>query len=109
MVEKEEYLIFHMSMIASVMYVQQGARLWKDTRKIVKNKREGLSGDPDFGKFMKWWRFKQIKLFIPIFMENTTMRDDGVDWWQFKDHVIKHNESKKKKYVHRMYLFFLRA
>ena len=40
-------------MIASLMYVQQGAMLWKDARKNVKNKREGLSSDPDFGKFMK--------------------------------------------------------
>jgi len=79
LVEKEEYLIFHALMIASIIYVQQGAMLWKDICKSVKNQREGLSGDPDFGKFMKWWRFKQIKFFISIVMENTTMRDDGVD------------------------------
>ena len=58
LVEKEEYLIFHALTIASIMYVQQGAMLWKDSRKNIKNKREGLSGDPNFGKFMKWWRFK---------------------------------------------------
>ena len=46
---------------------------------------------------MKWWQFKQIKYFVPIVMKDTTMRDDGVDWWKFKDHVIKHNETKKQK------------
>ena len=97
LVEKEEYLIFHALMIASVMYVQQGAMLWKDARKNAKNNREGLSGDPDFGKFMKWWRFKQIKFFIPIVMEDTTMRDDDVDWWQFKNHIINHNDNKRRK------------
>ena len=109
LVKKEEYLVFHALMIDSVIYVQQGAMLWKDARKIIKNKRGGLSGDPDFGKFMKWQRFKQIKLFIPIVVEDITMRDDCVDWWQFNDHVINHNESKKKKNMHHMYLFLMRA
>ena len=58
MVEKEEYYTFHVLLIASIMYVQQGAMLWKDARKNMKNRREGFTGDPDFGKYMKWWRFK---------------------------------------------------
>ena len=96
LVEKDEYYIFHALMIASIMYVQQGAMLWKDARKNMKKRREGFSGDIDFGKYMKWWRFKQIKYFVPIVMEDTTMRDEGVDWWHFKDHIIKHNENKKQ-------------
>ena len=30
-------------------------------------------------------------------MKDITIRDDGIDWLQFKDHVIKHNKGKKKK------------
>ena len=84
-------------MIASIMYVQQGSMLWKDGRKNLKKRRVGFSDEIDFGKYMKWWRFKQIKYFVPTVMEDSTMRDDGVDWWRFKDHIIKHNENKKQK------------
>ena len=97
LVRKDEYFIFHALMIASIMYVQQGAMLWKDARKNINKRREGFTDDIDFGKYMKWWRFKQIKYFVPIVMEDTKMRDDGVDWWRFKDHIIKHNDNKKEK------------
>ena len=30
-------------------------------------------------------------------MKDTLMRDGGDDWWQLKDHVVKHNKDKKKK------------
>ena len=55
LVKNDEYFIFHALMIASIMYVQQGAMLWKDARKNMKKRREGFSGDIDFGKYMKWW------------------------------------------------------
>ena len=96
-VNKDEYFIFHALMIASMMYVQQGSALWKEARKNLKKRRVGFSDEIDFGEYMKWWRFKQIKYFVPIVMEDTTMQADGVDWWRFKDHIIKHNENKKQK------------
>ena len=91
------------------MYVQQGTMLWNDARKNISKRREGFSDDIDFGKYMKWWHFKQIRYFVPIVMEDTKLRDDGDDWWRFKDHIIKHNENKKEKPAHRMYLFLTRV
>ena len=96
LVEKDEYFVFHALMIASIVRAQQGAMLWKDDRKNMKKRRKGFYGDIDFGKNVKWWRFKQIKYFVPIVMEDATMRDEDVDWWHFKDHIIKHNENKKQ-------------
>jgi len=103
LVTKDEYLIFHALMIGLVMYVQQGAQLWKDDCKNIKNKREGLLGDINFGKYTKWWRFKQVKYYFPVVMEDTKMRDGGVDWWKFKDHITKKIYTKSEKYVHHMY------
>ena len=56
LVTKDEYLSLHALMIGLIMYVQQGVvQLWKDAHKCIKNKREGLSGDIGFVKYMKWW------------------------------------------------------
>ena len=96
-IDKDEYFVFHALLIASIMYVQKGAMLWKDARKNLNKRREGFSNEIDFGKYMKWWRFRQIKYFVPKVMENATMRDDGVDWWHFKDHIVKYNENRKRK------------
>jgi len=42
-------------------------------------KRRGSSEVVDFSKWMKWWRFKQIKQFIPKVMCDYTMGDSKVD------------------------------
>jgi len=58
--------------------------------------REELFSDVDFGKYMKWWRFKQIKHYIPLVMEDTKMKEEDVDWWKFKNRILQHNASKIK-------------
>ena len=95
-VTRPEYIIFHALLIASAGHIHQGERLWKDTRGNRKKKRRGLLNDVDFGRYIKWWRFKQIKFFIPFVMEDTEMKNSDVDWWKFKKRVIEHNESKVK-------------
>ena len=83
-VTRAEYIIFHALLIASSGHIFQGEKLWKDNRGNGKKKRRGLSNDVDFGKYIKWWRFKQIKFFIPFVMEDTEMKNSDVDWWKFK-------------------------
>ena len=97
LVTRAEYMFFHALLIASSGHIHQGEKLWKDNRGNHKKKRRGLSNDVDFGKYLKWWRFKQIKFFIPFVMEDTDMKDNDVDWWKFKKRVIEHNESKVRK------------
>ena len=43
---------------------------------------------------------------IPIIVEDTTMRDNLVNWGQFEDHFIKHNKGKKEK-VHALYVLLV--
>jgi len=58
--------------------------------------REGLSFDVDFSKYMKWWRLKKFKNYIPLVMEDTEMKEEDVDWWKSKNMMLQHNTSKIK-------------
>ena len=50
----------------------------------------------DFGKYMKLWRFKEIKYFVPQIMEDEELKEKGDDWWKFKSFVTKTNENRKE-------------
>ena len=58
-----------------------------------KKQRKGLSDQVDFSKYMRLWRFKEIKRYVPIIMEDETMKDD--DWWKFKRRVEMFNKKRQ--------------
>ena len=68
-VSKSEFIIFHALLIGASLYSSQGFKLWCDPTYIdviIKNKKRRyrrFSEHVDFGKYMKLWRFKQIKFF----------------------------------------------
>ena len=61
-VNKNEYLCFFALFIAASQYLKQGTRLWKSGND---KKLEGFSETVDFSDYMKEWRFKQLRQFIP--------------------------------------------
>ena len=52
----------------------------------------------DFGKYMKLWRFKEIKHFVPQLMEDKDLKEEGDDWWKFKTFVNKIAENRKEHF-----------
>ena len=77
------------------MFTQMGSKLWQiDTVKKGKKKpKKSLAGKVDFGKYMKLWRFKELKLLLPRTMEDEAKKATD-DWWRvrkymdsFTDHV----------------------
>ena len=67
--------------------------MWKDPTNIhinckkKKSRHRRFSEQVDFGKYMKLWRFKQIKLFIPFIMVDENMKSEGDDWYKCKQRV----------------------
>ena len=51
----------------------------------------------DFGKWMKAWRFRQIKTLIPKIMESEVLKQSKDDWWKFKQRVSDFNKIQKEK------------
>ena len=94
-VTKGEFIIFNALMIGSSVFAQSGQNLWNTDEK--KNKvRTKLSTNANFGKYMKLWRFKELRAFIPKIMEDRTLKEKGDDWWQFKARMDLFNNSRKK-------------
>ena len=71
-------------MIAAPIFSKLGAQLWvNDNHKSRKKKRKSLAPDVDFGKYMKLWRFKELKLILPRAMEDETKKELD-DWWRVR-------------------------
>ena len=59
----------------------------------------------DYGKYMKAWRFKELKAYIPTVMEDDSKKDND-DWWRFKTRVEAWNDTRKKKLFSSFVLVF---
>ena len=54
-----------------------------------------MSSNADFGKYMKLWRFKELRSVVPKIMEDLTLKEQGDDWWQFKPRAQMFNNNWK--------------
>ena len=95
-VSKCEFFIFHALLIGASVLPQQGEKLWTEEDRKTKNKR-GMIIKVDFGKWMKAWRFRQIKTLIPKIMESEVLKQRKDDWWKFKQRVSDFNKIRKEK------------
>lgn len=93
-VTKAEFIIFHALLIGASVHSSQGVRLWREDMfgKSKKVKR-GLSEQVDFSKYMRLWRFKEIKRYIPLIMEDKNKKDND-DWWRFTSRVNMYNKNR---------------
>ena len=78
-------------MICSSVFAQSGQNLWNTNKK----KNLKVRSNADFGKYMKLWRFKELQAFIPKIMEDSSLKEKGDDWWQFKSQMDLFNNSRK--------------
>ena len=95
-VTKGEFIVFNALMIGSSVFAQSGQNLWNTNYMNNTKVRAKLSTNADFGQYMKLWRFKELRAFIPKIMEDHTLKEQGDDWWQFKLRMNIFNESRKK-------------
>ena len=68
----KEFKYVNALMIGASVRGKQGTELWSKTNGVLK-KRRTLSSGIDFGKYMKEWRFKEIKMFMPKVMEDLSL------------------------------------
>ena len=93
-VTKAEFIVFHALLIGASVHSSQGVRLWREDMfgKSKKTKR-GLSEQVDFSKYMRLWRFKEIKRYVPLIMEDVSRKHND-DWWRFKNRVSMYNKNR---------------
>ena len=71
----KEFKYFNVLMIGASVYGKQGTELWSKTNGVPKI-RQTLSLGIDFGKYMKEWRFKEIKQFVPIVVGDELIKEE---------------------------------
>ena len=87
-VSKKEFLTFHALFILASQVSRSGTQLWtKSTGSFINN--------VDFTPYMKEWRFKEMKVFLPHIMHAEEEKEFN-DWWRFSKKVHEYNESRKQ-------------
>ena len=100
-VTKKEFKIFHALLIGATLHSKKGTALWPKKNA----KRRSLAASVDYGEWMKEWRFKEIKQYIPAIMEDATMKEED-DWYRFKRRVQLFNKKNKELYFASSVLIF---
>ena len=70
---KSEYVTFKALLIAASVHNEQGAQLWLEVQATKKKK--GLKAHNNFGKYMKQWRFKEIKQRVPHITRDKSVKE----------------------------------
>ena len=104
-VSVKEFKYFNALMIGASVHGKQGTELWSKTNGVQKRRRT-LSSGIDFGEYMKEWRFKEIKHFVPQVMEDESMKEDD-DWWRFKKRVELFAKKMKRCTMLHQYLYLM--
>ena len=79
---KQEYIIFHILLVCVAIHAYQGGKLFHNgDSKFGSRKNKGirLLTRINFGKLMKYWRFKYINTYLPRIMEAEELKD--IDDW----------------------------
>jgi len=99
-VSKGEYIIFHVLLIGISKHSDQGDKLFHDENSKFgarDKKHRQLSLRINFGKYMKHWRYKQIKTYVPQVMESKELKYWVDDWWRFKKRLDEFNETRNRE------------
>ncbi len=89
-VSRSEFVTFHALLIGASIFSKQGERLWEES------KDRGLVKQVNFGRWMKSWRFRQIKGLICRIMESSELEEAKDDWWKFKQRLLDVNKRRKE-------------
>ena len=94
----KEFLIALALLIGAADCAEKGENLWF-TKSNKKWKKHWVSISPcaDFGRYMKLYRFKQFRQFIPKIFEGRQQQGNQKDpWWKFTTGITTFNEIRKK-------------
>jgi hypothetical protein len=97
---EEEFLTALGLLIAAAEYGQRGASLWKEGDQKDSHEKEeweSMVPHPSFEKFMKLYRFKEFRHFLPLAYASEALREANDPWWQFREAVTEFNNNRKEK------------
>ena len=93
-----EFIVGHAILIAATCYSVTGSKLWNNNVDDEDDDWETILECPGFEKFMKLYRFKQFRKYLPLIFENDSLKE--VDpWWKFTTAVDSFNAIRKERCI----------
>ena len=90
-----EFIVGHAILIAVTCYSIIGGKFWNSNIDDEDDDWETILECPGYEKFMKLYRFKQFRKYLPFIFDNDSLK--GVDlWWKFKTVVDSFNLIRKE-------------
>ena len=94
--KKKELAKFYALILAASILSHSGLYLWH--KDIVKRRKASFSNNIDFGKYMKLWRFKEIKQYVATVMEDEDSKATN-NWFKVKKMVRKFMDKRKENII----------
>lgn len=95
-VDESEFIVFHALLIAATQYTKKGKQLWPNGKLNTMQGFASMQHEVNFGRYMKEWRFREIRSIIPNLMRDESVKEVD-DWWKFSTRVKKFNENRRTK------------
>ena len=93
-----EFIVGHAILIAATCYSVIGCKLWNSNVDDEDDDWETILECPGFEKYMKLYRFKQFRKYLPFIFANDSLKK--VDpWWRFKTAVDSFNSIRKERCI----------
>ena len=83
---KAEFLVGHAIMVGAAVFLMSGSRLWDMPNDEDGDEWDSMIQPPGFRQYMKLYRFKQFRTFIPMIYESKELEDSD-PWWRFKSAI----------------------
>jgi hypothetical protein len=97
---EEEVLTAIGLLIAAAEYGQRGASLGKDGDQKESHEKEewqSMVPRPSFDRFVKLYRFKEFRHFLPFAYASESLQKMNDPWWQFRDAITEYKNNRKQK------------
>jgi len=97
---EQEFLTAFGLLIAAAEYGQRGSSLWKEGDQKDGHEKVGwvsMVPHPSFENFMKLYRFKEFRHFLPLAYASENLQKQDDLWWQFREGVDEFNNNRKDK------------
>lgn len=87
-------------LIGAAEFGSRGVNLWREGDQSHAGDEEhwdSMVPHPQFDNNMKFYRFKDLRHFLPLVFHSAELKELGDPWWQFEDAIIQFNNNRRQR------------
>ena len=97
-------------MIGASEFGRKGNQLWTESNGHSQGEEaevwESMISEPRFDQYMKHYRFKDLRRFLPLAFQCEKLKEKGDPWWQFQWAVDEFNRLRADRILHSSWVAF---